>query len=147
MTDPLSLSGTAVGIVSFGLTVCQHLVEYCSSVKGCDKEASSIANKANGLQSTLNVVRELAAKGDLEDNPVFADVLNKVITCEEGENSYTREEGLVSIPTRWSAMSERYPGWYPSKPRYFSTSCLVNLRVLFNSSVYRCEKHASRDII
>lgn len=82
MTDPLSLSGTAVGIISFGLTVCQHLVEYCSSVKGCDKEASSIANKANGLQSTINVVRELAAKGDLENNPVFADVLNKVITCE-----------------------------------------------------------------
>ncbi|KAH7165368.1 hypothetical protein EDB81DRAFT_779069 [Dactylonectria macrodidyma] len=50
MSDPLSVAGTAVGITSLGIQVCQGLISYLRSIKGKNEEIS------DGLRDIQNVV-------------------------------------------------------------------------------------------
>ncbi|KKA18219.1 hypothetical protein T310_7829 [Rasamsonia emersonii CBS 393.64] len=84
MTDPFSLASGAVGIISFGLTVCQGIVTYCSSWKDRDKETSNVAKKAEGLRDTLEALRDLIEGGALQNDPVLSDVKDKILACEGG---------------------------------------------------------------
>jgi hypothetical protein len=56
MADPLSIAGSAVGIVSIGLQVTSDFLRYLSSFKNQAKELSAVNNKLSGLQSSLRVL-------------------------------------------------------------------------------------------
>ena len=53
MSDPFSVAGSAVGVVSLGLTVCQGLVEYYEAWRSQDDELSNFLQDCNDLTSTL----------------------------------------------------------------------------------------------
>ncbi|KAJ5249128.1 hypothetical protein N7468_000579 [Penicillium chermesinum] len=53
MGDPLSLTGTAVGIVSLGLSVCQGLVSYYSALRSYSQDTKNVINKLEGLKDVL----------------------------------------------------------------------------------------------
>lgn len=59
MSDPVSLAGTAVGIVSLGLSVCQGLASYYSQVRDCPKETRNILQKIEGLNDVLEVLEDV----------------------------------------------------------------------------------------
>lgn len=93
MTDPLSVTSGAVGIVSFGPSVCQGIISYCGSWKDRDQEISSILNKAGGLRQTLQVLENfLQGDGSIDagDGAIYADVRDKVKACN-GEIEKTRQ--------------------------------------------------------
>ena len=56
MTDPISLTGTAVGIVSLGLTVCQSLVSYYDLWKSHDKQVKEAVTRIEELENVLDVL-------------------------------------------------------------------------------------------
>lgn len=53
MGDPFSAAGTAVGIVSLGIQVCQGLVSYYDKWKSFDDDIAQLRTKLDGLSQTL----------------------------------------------------------------------------------------------
>lgn len=64
MSDPISLAGTAVGVVSLGLSVCQGLISYYSAVRDCPKEAKNMLQKLEGLKDVLEVLEDVFQSHD-----------------------------------------------------------------------------------
>ena len=56
MSDPLSVAGSAVGIVSLGIQVCQSLVSYLRSIQGRQQE---IANDLREVRNLISVFHSL----------------------------------------------------------------------------------------
>lgn len=50
------LAGTAVGVISLGIQVCQGLVEYYGSWKDAPKDVARICQSIRSLEEMLNVV-------------------------------------------------------------------------------------------
>lgn len=59
MSDPLSLMGSAVGIVSLGIQVCQGLVSYTRSVKGRNKDIENGLKEVQSLTSLFNSINSI----------------------------------------------------------------------------------------
>ncbi|KAE8373037.1 hypothetical protein BDV26DRAFT_297293 [Aspergillus bertholletiae] len=59
MGDPFSVTTGAFGAISLGITVCGGIVKYCSAVEGADEEVSRIAQKAERMQKTMNLLNRL----------------------------------------------------------------------------------------
>ena len=75
MTDPISLTGTAVGIVSLGLTVCQSLVSYYDSWKSHDEQVKEAVMRIGELENVLDVL-----SGRLARLPSYHEVSSQVET-------------------------------------------------------------------
>ncbi|KAF5545134.1 hypothetical protein FMEXI_6185 [Fusarium mexicanum] len=56
MSDPLSVAGSAVGIISLGIQVCQGLVSYLQSFKGQDQD---IRDSLNDVQTVISILYSL----------------------------------------------------------------------------------------
>lgn len=57
MSDPFSVTGSAVGIISLSLTVCQGIVQYYTAFKGQDEEVDHIVEKTSRLTDLLEVLQ------------------------------------------------------------------------------------------
>ncbi|KAF2136566.1 uncharacterized protein K452DRAFT_237282 [Aplosporella prunicola CBS 121167] len=57
MSDPFSVAGSAVGVISLGLTVCQGIVNYYSAFKGQDEEVSQTVDAATNLSNILKILQ------------------------------------------------------------------------------------------
>lgn len=62
MSDPVSVAGSAVGVISLGIQVCQQIVSYCQSWRGYDQDIQKVASKADGLRTPLKKLREMIEK-------------------------------------------------------------------------------------
>lgn len=58
MGDPISAAGTAVGIISLGIQVCQSLISYYDRWKSFDDDIAQIQGKLDGLKETLENLGE-----------------------------------------------------------------------------------------
>ncbi|KAF5544481.1 hypothetical protein FPHYL_10971 [Fusarium phyllophilum] len=56
MSDPLSVAGSAVGIISLGIQVCQGLISYLQSFKGQDQD---IQDSLNDVQTVISILCSL----------------------------------------------------------------------------------------
>lgn len=56
MSDPFSVTGSAVGVVSLGLTVFHGIVEYYTAFKGQDEEIDSAVEKSSRLTDLLEAL-------------------------------------------------------------------------------------------
>ncbi|OTB00024.1 hypothetical protein M426DRAFT_26919 [Hypoxylon sp. CI-4A] len=58
MSDPFSVMGTAVGVVSLGIQVCQGLVSYLRSARGSKREIADALREVQSLSSIYYSVNE-----------------------------------------------------------------------------------------
>ncbi|TGZ80770.1 hypothetical protein EX30DRAFT_341387 [Ascodesmis nigricans] len=65
MADPLSVAGTAVGIVSLGITVLQGLTTYYSDVKDQDNDIVSVNTQ---LRRLLEIFTDIESRIDETKN-------------------------------------------------------------------------------
>ena len=56
MSDPVSVAGTAVGVVSLGLVLCHEVTEYLQALKCRKEDIESTSRHVDCLQSALNVI-------------------------------------------------------------------------------------------
>ncbi|KAF5721691.1 hypothetical protein FMUND_3496 [Fusarium mundagurra] len=56
MSDPLSVAGSAVGIISLGIQVCQGMISYLQSFKGQDQD---IQDSLNYVQTVISILYSL----------------------------------------------------------------------------------------
>ncbi|KAL9122142.1 MAG: hypothetical protein Q9187_001305 [Circinaria calcarea] len=83
MADPFSIAGSAVGVTSLGLTVCQGLLQYYRAYKDYEDDVLRMCTSVNGLQQTLHVLDSI-----LRENTLIGEAVTKVeeniLACEEG---------------------------------------------------------------
>jgi hypothetical protein len=73
MADPFSVAGSAVGVISLGLTVCQGLLMYYGPYKSFHEEINNVTTRVEALKCILNVLRNLIAKTNELNVPLVAE--------------------------------------------------------------------------
>lgn len=85
MADPFSVAGTAVGIISLGVQVCQSLISYYDKWKSFDDDIVQIQDKLNGLKQTLEILeRQIVPKFKSSNAREIEDVDKKILSCCNG---------------------------------------------------------------
>ena len=74
MSDPLSVTGSAVGIISLGLSLCNAIVRYARDAQGQSDDMKYLATKATNIRLLLKNLRELIEDAE-NDIPDLADDL------------------------------------------------------------------------
>ncbi|KAK4870013.1 hypothetical protein LT330_005737 [Penicillium expansum] len=98
------LAGTAVGIISLGLQLCQGIVSYSEAWRGYDEEIQNTNNKAKALRTLLKTLRDTIE--DLQETrpEVAADLEEKAMSM------HSSIEKLRKIVERFKpARSEAFP--------------------------------------
>src|SRR6266496_3926959 len=72
--DPTSVIGTIVGVLSFGIQVCDGLVQYCRAWKGYNDDIKSMQETLTGLLKSLAVLKAVIQK----PNTFSTDILERV---------------------------------------------------------------------
>lgn len=86
MAEPLSIAGSTIGIVSFGITVCKDLVAFIDHVKDGNSEKSQISRRMDQLANCLEQLQSVvdATKSPDEDIISCADpAINACVTALE----------------------------------------------------------------
>ncbi|PLB49942.1 hypothetical protein P170DRAFT_473519 [Aspergillus steynii IBT 23096] len=82
MSDPLSIVGSGVGIISLGLQVCKETVSYCEAWRVYDEDIQRIATKADELRLALKQLHALIEDPRLNDPDTQKDLEEKAFSLE-----------------------------------------------------------------
>jgi hypothetical protein len=89
MTDPFSVTESAVGVISLGLTVCQGLITYYGNFKAFHEQID-VTDQMAGLESVLKVLRHVLMNASVlstcETAPSAAAAIDSILKCHEGLN-------------------------------------------------------------
>ncbi|KAJ5176327.1 uncharacterized protein N7482_002204 [Penicillium canariense] len=78
MADPLSIAGSALGVLSLALQMREEIVSYCKSWRGAHREIQDIANKADGLGAPLQALQQIIKETQVMDPDVADDLQDKI---------------------------------------------------------------------
>ena len=99
MFDPVSIAGTAVGVISLGLSVCQSLVSYYQSWNSCDNDVQESVRSLQDITYTLGLL-----KTRLPNAPFCADAVNHIkISITHVEDTITKLNGILTECERHQA--------------------------------------------
>ena len=135
MTDPFSVAGSAVGVVSLGITACKGLIWYIDNAKDAEDRASQISDRLDSLASHLELLQTIVEKfGPSQCVSATTSAITACATAIEeirkrlgklgkpkGSSGIRHETPpLVSLQTRRHFVLERYFERYPSGLTYRS---------------------------
>ena len=83
MAEPLSVAGSAVGVVSLAITICQGVLSYYNSWDTQDQNIIDAKEKIESLRNNLLALREILPKIS-SSSAIAAQVEHCVLSCEEG---------------------------------------------------------------
>lgn len=84
MTDPLSLTGTAIGIVSLGLQVCQGIAQYYSQWKDFDRDVAAMYTSIDQMSRIFQIIQEKLSTESFSNLPSVLEVDTNITLCESG---------------------------------------------------------------
>ncbi|CAI7639092.1 unnamed protein product [Penicillium bialowiezense] len=79
MSDPLSVAGSAVGIVTFGVSLCNVIIRYAQNTQGQGEDMQYLATKTSNIRSLLKNLRELIEETENDLPGVAEDLESKAI--------------------------------------------------------------------
>lgn len=82
MTDPLSITGNAVGVISLGLVVCGKIVEYGRAYKGYRDDIQQMITKAEAVCTPLKVLREIIEMTQINQPDTAIDLSESVMRID-----------------------------------------------------------------
>lgn len=83
MPDPFSVAGSAVGVVSVAIQVCQGLLSYYKAWRSYNTQVNHVCKKIDGLNATLeNLQLSLEKLGT--NAPATRNVSRSIASCEDG---------------------------------------------------------------
>ncbi|KAJ5952370.1 uncharacterized protein N7479_010783 [Penicillium vulpinum] len=116
MSDPLSVAGSAVGIISLGLQVCGEIVSYFQDWHGFDEDIQRIYEKADGLRMPLKGLQRIieyaqrANHADASDLEAKAQSLQQAITRLKSATDRCASAGsITSNGFRYQLQKAKYP--------------------------------------
>ena len=83
MTDPLSITASAAGLVSLGLTVCSGLLEYYNAWKDQPSDISTMCQSLEALSQILKVLDQ-KVRHPLLDRESVDRVTESIVSCAAG---------------------------------------------------------------
>lgn len=83
MGDPISVAGSAVGVISIGIQVCQGLLSYYHAWRSYNGQVSHVYNKIEGLNATLENL-QLSFEKLGSNTPAAQNVIRNIASCEVG---------------------------------------------------------------
>lgn len=101
MGDPISIAGTAVGITSLGIQVCQELVKFYSDYRNYRKDIDSIVRKAEGLDGILRVLGNVKSNIKIENDEASKLLQGAFQACDDALRKLKQrvtECNMTSIP-------------------------------------------------
>lgn len=84
MADPVSVAGSALGVISIAIQVCQGLLSYYNAWRSYDVHVSHVYNKIHGLNATLQNLQSSFEKLDSTKSPAVQNVLQSITSCDAG---------------------------------------------------------------
>lgn len=84
MGDPLSIASGVAGLVSFGLQVCQGLMEYYDAWKGYEADVTALYNSVNNLVHILHHFEQRLKNPAHMDPDAVNTALDNITSCREG---------------------------------------------------------------
>lgn len=83
MADPVSVAGSAVGVISLAITTCQGVISYYDSWENQEQNISDAKRKIERLQSSLFALEEILPK--ISSSSAIAEHVKQcVLCCGEG---------------------------------------------------------------
>ncbi|KAJ5392378.1 hypothetical protein N7509_007868 [Penicillium cosmopolitanum] len=79
MSDPLSVTGSAVGVISLGLSICNAIIRYAQNAQGQSDDMQYLATKASNIRSLLKNLRELIEETENDLPDVAEDLESKAL--------------------------------------------------------------------
>lgn len=90
MADPFSVAGSAAGVISLGLAVCQGLLAYYGPFKLFHEQIDEVACRIAALDSMLKVLKTMLINARLlsasPTAPSTALAFDSILCCQEGLN-------------------------------------------------------------
>ena len=90
MSDPLSVAGSAVGIISMSLTVCQGLIQYYVSWKDYSQHVDRLVKSLQIFLHTLELLNQ-AIRGFPFEADTVAHVERSISSCQHGVDSLQKK--------------------------------------------------------
>lgn len=84
MADPISGSGTAIGVVALGITVCQGLIKYYAPLKARDSDIQAALDHLEGIQETLGILQAKLPETSTASQTTIDNVEKKILSCQKG---------------------------------------------------------------
>ncbi len=94
MADPFSIAGSAVGVVSLGITVCQGLVEFYISVRDGLEDIKLLLKSLDGVIRALNGLSNTMKDGS-SDSAAKSQVESCIADCSDAVQHLARELEMV----------------------------------------------------
>lgn len=128
MADPISAAGTALSVVSFGLTACQGRVKYYRSWKDCPEDVDRTCADLERLMRTLQDIEQIIRNGELAAAAMVNRVEDNIILCRDGVQKLERRLGKIRkrLPPNTLGEKIRMQGRIALYP--FRESTLAKLR-------------------
>ena len=128
MGDAFGVAGSAVGVISLGIQVCQGLLTYYESWKGCHQDIANTSKSIASLTETLELVSRVIRNRKGQGEPVEQQISSIVVRCLTGIEALSKElEGFKQYPEsadiRSKIKSHMRRLYYP-----FKESTLAKLR-------------------
>ena len=100
MTDPLSITASAAGLVSLGLTVCSGLLNYYSAWKDQPSDVSTMCQSLEALGKTLKVLDQ-KVRLPLLDRETVDRVTDIIVSCAAS---------IYALKSKLEKISDTKPG-------------------------------------
>lgn len=103
MADPFSVAGSAVGVISLGISVCQGLVKYYSLFKGQDDEVGKMVGKVERLTCLLEALQHRLSSPRYRHSVSVEKVEQNIVACA---TSLTKLKDTLSKCTQESTADD-----------------------------------------
>ena len=101
MTDPLSVAGSVVGVISLGIQVTTSLVTFYNSYKGRESDIIRITEKLDGLVVTLQSLETtlLGRKFHVDERSLIQSIETSIKSCDDTIQELRHECQKISEPS------------------------------------------------
>ena len=112
MADPLSITASCVGILSFGLSVTHSVLEFYQTVRSSRRDVQSLCESVEAIHRILDTVRKTIERHGVQDNA--AAVFDHIKACRAGLDRLTKKldkirQGMSQKGLRSVASTLQYP--------------------------------------
>jgi hypothetical protein len=97
--DPFSVAGSAVGVTSLGLQVCQALVRYYGKFRSFHDDIDAVVRRTESLMENLQALESLKTRmGDHEVSVRLQKTMDTVMMALNRLNGYAKRCGDAGVP-------------------------------------------------
>ncbi|PON30014.1 hypothetical protein TGAM01_v201380 [Trichoderma gamsii] len=127
MAEALGVASGVVGIVSFGIELCQGLLEYYNSWKDAESEVTTTYNSLQDLTKILLLVKSTLNDQDLKSE-IFVKVHDSIALCEGGIADLSKKLQKIQIFSLRDTVGERLLSQARRALYPFKKSTLIKLQ-------------------